>query len=324
MDSNGKPVVVFLSLADFAASAYNACCAVNHVGKIEAHHIVLSHPPYDFPAEIICPIAFQDKIDPETAPNFNQVQELLEKADLIHCWNNEREGFPKFANLAIPFNKVKSYTFTGTSYRLYHKEVNANIRKLPGARVIVQDPLFLRFFDEFPVEFIPHAVNTDLLKLSRCKRANTIGIYNKNDHEYANYIYLLRQLLRKTCPQWQLIPGTTTCWRPRLLEISKCMFFFQNLSQQLGNPGRSTYEALAMGIPVFTYISPEVFALTSRLDGCPVIITSVQTLERIVPKTLERKDYEQLSKQSRLWVENTLSYDRVGIEYTKLFEDLLF
>lgn len=323
MAENRKPVVVFLCLADFAASAYNACQAVNRVGIIEAHHIVLSQPPYDFPAEVICPLMYK-KIDPTTATNYNKVKELIDKADLIHCWNNEREGFPLFANLQIPYKKVRSYTFTGTSYRIGHTVANQNIRNYrDGSRVIVQDPLFLNYLNEFPVEYIPHAVDTDLLKPNKDKIPNTIGFYNKADQEYKNYIQLLKQLLQKNHPKWRMIAGTTPSWWNRLQELSRCMFFFQNLSQTLGNPGRSTWEAMAMGIPTFTYISPDVFKLTSRLDSTPVQSVMVSTLENVLKTVLNCTDYSQLSENSREWVINNLGYIRVGKEYTKLFEELL-
>lgn len=316
--------VVFLCLADFAASAYNACQAVNRVGRIETHHIVLSKPPYDFPAEIVCPLYPKHKGD-TTIDNYDKVVELIGQADLIHCWNNEKEGYPLFAGLDIPFDKCKSYTFTGTSYRLGHTVTNRNIRNYRnGSRVVVQDPLFLKYSNEFPVEFIPHAVDTDLIKPVRKREKNTIGFYNKKDSEYQNYIQLLQQLLQENYPEWKMVAGSTTSWWNRLQELSKCMFFFQNLSQILGNPGRSTYEAMAMGIPVFTYISPEIFKLTDRfIYGIPVFSTTVQTLKNVLETALDRVDYEQLSKNVREWVEINLSYNVVGEEYTKLFEDLL-
>jgi len=320
-----KPVVIFLCLADFAASAYNACQAVNKINRIEAHHIVLSHPPYNFPAEIICPLFRKNKlIDPSIAENYDKVKKLIDKADLIHCWNNEREGYPRFANLNIPFSKCKSYTFTGTSYRFGHTVTNQNIKNYrDGSRVIVQDPLFLRYRDEFPVEYIPHAVNTDLIQPAKEKIQNTIGFYNKQDGEYQNYIQLLKQLLQKNHPKWKMIAGTTVFWWDRLQELSKCMFFFQNLSQTLGNPGRSTWEAMAMGIPVFTYLSPDIFKLTDRINGLPAISVTIQTFEKVLKNTLNGSNYAELSKNVRDWVVQNLSYDQIGEEYTKLFESQL-
>lgn len=319
-----KPVVVFLCLVDFAASAYNACQAVNKVGRIEAHHVVLRKPPYDFPAEVVCPLF---KTPPPKQPvhveGYFAVRRLLSRANLIHCWNNEREGYPKFANLDIPFDKCKSYTFTGTSYRLGHTVTNQNIRNYRnGSRVVVQDPLFLKYADEFPVEFIPHAVDTEKIVPNPDKLPNSIGYYNKKDGEYQNYIQLLKQLLQRNYPEWRMFPGETTAWWDRLQELSKCMFFFQNLSQALGNPGRSTYEAMAMGIPTFTYASPEIFGLTDRLGNLPVRSATVQTFEKVLQDTFN-EDYRELTKIARNWVVEHLSYARVGEEYTQLFESLL-
>ncbi len=321
---SNKPVVVFLCLADFAASAYNARQAVNSVGQIEAHHIVLSQPPYNFPAEIVCPLYPQHKGDKSTS-NYNKVIDLINKADLIHCWNNEREGYPLFAGLNISFNKCKSYTFTGTSYRQGHTVTNQNIRNYRDAsRIIVQDPLFLRYLNEFPLEFIPHAVDTEKIVPSIEKISNTIGFYNQSKHpEYANYIQLLKQLLQKNHPEWKMIAGTTTSWWDRLQELSKCMFFFQNLSPVSGGPGRSSYEAMAMGIPIFSNVSPDAAKLTDRLEGLPAISATVQTFEKVLINTLKCTDYNELSKNVRKWTVDTLGYNKVGEEYTKLFRELL-
>jgi len=319
-----KPIVIFLCLADFAASAYNTCQAVNLVEQIESHHIVLSNPPYNFPAEIVCPL-YPNARGNVNIQNYNRVCELLDRADLIHCWNNEREGYSLFAGLPIPYNKCKSYTFTGTSYRQGHTLTNQNIRNYRNdSRIIVQDPLFLRYLNEFPLEFIPHAVDTKKIVPSTEKISNTIGFYNQLKHpEYANYIQLLKQLLQKNHPEWQMVAGTTTSWWDRLQELSKCIFFFQNLSPVSGGPGRSSYEAMSMEIPVFSNVSPDIAKLTDRLEGLPAISATVQTFEKVLINTLKCTNYNELSKNIRKWVINTLGYNRVGMEYTKLFKELL-
>lgn len=316
--------VVILCLADFAASAYNVCCAVNAIGRIRAHHIVLSRPPYDFPAETVCPIAFK-KTDPKEAPNYVTARELIDMADLIHCWNNEREGFSLFANFPIPFNKVKTYTFTGSSYRLYHTEVNRNIRKIPGSRVIVQDPMFMKYLKEFPVEFIPHAIDTDKIQFAPLDKRvpKTIGIYNKSRPVYVQQLTALRHILDEYFPEWQLVPGTTKSWWDRLQELSTCSFFYQGLPAQIGYVGRSAWELMSMGIPVFGSINPWVFEQTDRLGDIPLLQAAAPHLKKSISDATENMDYVQCARKTRKWVVDTLGYMRVGEEYTKLFEDAL-
>jgi len=320
-----KKLVVFVGQADWAGSCNSVVQAINSIGRIECRHVCLNQHIYGYPSDVVIPVCYvENPKRPEDYPNeLREANELFEKADLIHLWN---DPLPNFMGLLdIPVKKLKSYTFTGSLYREYHTQINAHANQA-GIKMVVQDPTF-RFPEEIESEFIPHAVNTDLLKpipISQ-RESKTLGCYSPLHRSTTarQDIALLKSVLKEEFPEWRTTMGEVTLWKDRMKALSKCMFFFQNMDAVVGIFGRSALEAAALGVPTFSFISKKAREMSDGRIGDPAIIhTSRHNIREILQKTL-RSDYEELSTKVREWVVKYYGFPVIGEYYTGFFEKLL-
>ncbi len=320
-----KKLVVFVGRADWAGSCNSVVQAINQVGRIECRHVCLNKHIYGYPTDVVIPICYvENPKQAEDYPNeLKQAYELFEQADLIHLWN---DPLPNFNDLiSIPAEKLRSYTFTGSLYREYHKQINEHARQ-SGIKMVVQDPTF-RFPDEIEAEFIPHAVDTDLLKPIPIEQrvARTIGCYTPLHRSTTarQDIALLKSVLREEFPDWRTTMGEVTLWQARMEALSKCMFFLQNMDEVVGIFGRSALEAAALGVPTFSFISRKALEMSGGRIGDPAIIhTSRETVREVLRETLNQ-DYTPLSNKIREWVVKYYSFSVIGEYYTEFFEKLL-
>ena len=152
--------VVFFCQADYAGSAYQAVQAINRVGRIQARHIVCNETPFGFDSDICLP-GIGGTANVEHWPRYGEACQVLEEADLIHCWNDEYSHY--FGEVTIwgkAFGgefprydkKYKSVTFTGTWYRKQHEQINRRLTAT-GIKLVVQTPAFV--MPSMPSVFIP-------------------------------------------------------------------------------------------------------------------------------------------------------------------------
>ena len=316
--------VVFFCQADYAGSAYQAVQAVNSIGRIQARQIVCQKHPYGFDADIILHAIGGGTI--EDCDRYDEACQVLEEADLIHCWNDEYEHyfgpvtswgkafkgqFPRYDK------KYKSCTFTGTWYRQKYKSINARL-KTTGIKLVVQDPTFI--MDSMESTFIPHAVDvTQFTPLPvTLRNAKTIGCYHHSGTTANKDIILLKSILEKH-PGWKVVMEQGGSNSNRLKQIAKCMFFMQNMDPNMIGYGRSTLEALVMGVPVINGV-PKIY--DTLMPDIPILKVSSDCLKKVITEALS-KNYTELSEQSKQYVEKYHSYQVVGEQYTRFFEELL-
>jgi hypothetical protein len=322
-----KKLIVLLGRADWAGSCHSVREAINRIGEFECRHISLYPHIFGYPSDIVIPICFVP--NPGSARDYPDryadALELMEEADLIHLWNDILPAFNGL--LPVPERKVKSYTFTGTLYRQGHKAINEYLRKM-GGRVVVQNPTY-RYLDEIESEFIPHAVNTDLLEpIPVDKRTPmTIGCY-RPAHKSTTAredISLLESILRENHRGWRITLDRMMSWQERMDLMPRCTYFFEYMDPSMGYWGRSALEACTVGVPTFSYISTAATDLSQgRLGEPPIIHITRDNLKTKLSDFLniDRTEYEELSRRSREWAVKYYGYETIGELYTRFFRKI--
>ena len=327
--------VVILSQADFAGSSYQAACAINSVGKFNVRSITMQRHPFSFPHDIIIP-CHQDSHKGTFAKDcesYKEVVQLLNEADIIHCWNDIPED-PKYfdfekGGINIPKNKPMLVTMTGSLYRNEHTRLNAIIKER-GYKLVVQNPM-LRFLTEIDSTFIPHVVDTEFLQpVEKNNEKITLGVYF--GHYYASVgedrnflmncikgkdINIIDHMSRK-------VP-----WKEHIEFIKNCDILYHGIkiSKIVEYIGRSSLEAMAFGIPVITFVNEQkAIELAEGKIGnqIPVVICDERNLDLNLEVLIDNQYCrEGLGKEGREWVEKYFSYKVVGKQYSKIYEEVL-
>ncbi len=323
-----KKLVVFLGKADWAGSSYSAVRAINRVGRIECRHISLNQHIFGYPSDVVIPICYTQ--NPGKASDYpeeyKKAMELLERADLVHLWN---DLLPSFNGLIpVPSQKVKTNTFTGTLYRENHATINQYLRH-SGINLVVQNPTY-RYPEEYDAEFIPHAVEIDALKpLPISERdQGAIGCYRPEHKSTTAHedIVMLEHIIKTNHSGWHLTLDWTMPWETRMKLMPKCRHFFEYMDPNMGYWGRSALEACAMGVPTFSYVSQKALDMSMGRLGNPAIVHVTrknlsETMLRYL--NLSEQEYAELAENSRKWLVDHYSFERVGELYTRFFEKLL-
>jgi hypothetical protein len=322
--------VVLLAQSDYAGSGYQVSRAINSVnGEFSARHISLSRHPWGFSSDIVIPChcwshpgAVASKLD-----NYALVMSLIEEADVINVWNN-LPTHPDWSGIEIPLNKPIVVTMTGSEYRSDHQALNSAI-KSNDWRIVVQNPM-LRFLDEIDSTFIPHAVDTESLNPSYIRISGKITTY-------FNYGYNTsqedRELFEKSISDkkeisWDKMAKAISHEEfLNRLETSDCYYHGIKISKIVGYVGRSGLEAMAMGIPVVTHVSEsKCLELSDGKIGehIPVLSSSEETLGNDLMKIIGDHEFSyDLESRARKWVEKYFSYEAVGRQYSKVYEEVL-
>jgi len=303
--------------------------AINSVGKIRCRQLTFYPHIFEYPQDVMVPLCFVK--NPRSVDRFlaNNVNKLLDEADLIHIWNDEKSAFKEVevksnGLIKFPMEKARSYTWSGSRYRLNHVLINKRLRKL-GARVVVQNPTYI-FPEEIEAEFIPHAVDLKKFKVKEKWDEHNIGCYEPVHGITTGRedIKVLEKILKRKFPGWKTFVKETMCWEKRIKELAKCSLYFEYMDSKLGYWGRSALEACALGIPTMSYISNKALDMGGEKVGNPAIIHIIsEILEKRLAELVESESYRrEVGLKSRQWVEKYFSYRVVGEYYTKFFEEL--
>lgn len=322
------PRVLLLGTADWAGSCNAVCRAVNRVGRVECRQVSFYEHPYGYPADIVIPVKNEpDRRKASDYPaEYDETMALLERADLIHLWNDMPQAFRDL--VPLPLHKVRSCTFTGTLYRRNHTRLNRTLkdRKM---KVVVQNPTY-RYPEEYDATFIPHAVDTDRLEplAPEEREERAMGCYRP---VHANTsaredIDLLESALREDHPGWRITLDQVLPWEERMTRMARCTHFFEYMDPQMGYWGRSALEACALGIPTFSYVSPKALRMADGRFGQPAILpVDRHSLRDVLARylNLPTDAYAALSRRSRAWVETFYGFEPVGRLYTDFFRRVL-
>jgi len=320
----GKKLVVLAGSTDWAGSCNAVCRAVNRAGRIACRHVTLYRHEFGFPADIVIPVLSGEggKTAADYPREHEEAMALFDEADLVHLWNDTLPVLGK--RIAVPADRVRSCTFTGTLYRTRHAGINRQL-KSRNIRLVVQNPAY-RFPEEYDAEFIPHAVDTDRLQPlpPDGREAGTIGCYRP---VHANTsaredIERLASALRAEHPGWRITLNTIMPWEERMRGMARCRYFFEYMDPAMGYWGRSALEACALGVPAFSFVSPEALRLSDGRIGEPAVVhvergALREVLERYL--NLPEASYRALAERSRQWVETFYGFDAVGGLYTDFF-----
>lgn len=334
-----KPKVVIISTADWAGSQYHACQAINSAGEFECRHITMFRHPFEFPTDIFVSIypnstgeRLTESVRASKNSQYSAACQALEESDVIHLWNTY-PGEEKLMAIGLPidFRKVKVITMTGSLYRdnfgenpQYHRLINQQIRELDGCRLTIQNPM-LRFLDEIDSTFIPHAVDTDLLKPKE-KREKIVATYkpvnvesSKSSDEELN---LLRDMVKKY-PDWRIGLDWSMTWKERIARLSECSLFVQDIKSHIGYWGRSALEACALGVSTICNFNKEK---VDGLGSIPILNSDLEhiagDLDSLLPDDMEtRRIY--LGEVSRKWIEDYFSYPVVGKMYSEVYRQVM-
>jgi len=322
--------VVILCQSDYAGSGCQVSKAVNSVSEeFYTRHISLSKHPWDFPHDIIIPChcyshpgAVANKLE-----NYDLVMDLIRSADIINVWNNIPTN-SDWSGIEIPLDKPIVVTMTGTEYRNDHKVLNP-IMKSKGWKLVVQNPM-LRFKDGIDSTFIPHAVDTKSLIPSYIKMTGKITTY-------FGFAFRTSQEDRELFEK-HILGKKEICWDNaskaishkeflERLSTSSCYYHGIKISKIVGYIGRSSLEAMAMRIPVVTYVSEKrCMELSDGKIGehIPVLSSSEETLGNDLIKIIKDYDFSyDLENRARKWIEKYFSYETIGRQYSKVYEEVL-
>ncbi len=324
----GKKLVVLLGKADWAGSCYSVSRAINRVGRIECRHVSLNDHIFGYPSDIVIPICYTK--NPGKAADYPEAlraaMELFERADLIHLWNDPLPAFNGI--LPVPPGKVRTNTFTGTLYRENHTVINRYLKE-NGIKLAVQNPTY-RYPEEYDGEFIPHALDTEVLQpLPFAERdPGAIGCYRPEHKSTTAHrdIEILDEIIRRNHPGRHLTLDWTMPWSTRMKLMPKCGYFFEYMDPNMGYWGRSALEACAMGVPTFSYVSQKAKEMSmGRLGNPEIIHVTRENLEKTLGEflNLSEERFMELSERSRSWVEAHYSFEVVGEHYTRFFEKVL-
>ena len=332
-----KPLVVILSIADWAGSQYQAYRAIDSAGEFECRHISMYTHPYEFPSDIFLPVYPKTSNDYELSLfkksfmsfAYQKAAEQLQKADIIHLWNTyPGDGSMLVAGLPVDFKKIKVVTMTGSMYRDNHTDLNQLLRELGHIKLIVQNPN-LKFSAEIDSTFIPHAVDTDFFKpVPFEERGKTVGGYRAMDMNPVRPsdkdLKHLSEVIKKF-PEWSVDLDYSQTWHERMELLPKCGIFIQDLSPHMGYWGRSALEACAFGIPTISnYSSRAIQNSEGKLGSIPIVNTKWDDiglkLKTLIEDDLYRKD---VGEKSRKWIENHFSYPVVGGMYSEVYRKAL-
>jgi len=336
-----KLKVVIISTADWAGSQYHACQAINSVGEFECRHITMFKHPFEFPTDIFVGIypnsggeRLSESVRASMDSQYSVATQVLGEADLIHLWNTyPGEEKLMIAGLPIDFGKVKVVTMSGSLYRdnfgkdhQHHRLINQQIAGLGNCRLTVQNPM-LKFPDEIDSTFIPHAVDTDLLKPKE-KREKIVATYkpinvesSKSSDEELN---LLRDMVKKY-PDWRVDLDWSMAWKERMARLAECSIFVQDIKSYIGYWGRSALEACALGIPTIQNYNGDVLKHSEGKLGNPQVVrVDQETVEDALVKLIQGEDYRKdVGRCSRNWVKSHFSYPVVGKMYSDVYGSVL-
>ena len=329
-----KPKVAIIGIADWAGSAYHACQAINSVGEFECRAITTFKHPFEYPVDIIVPLfpvrnkcVIHDAV--HKAVNSKQYEEacdVLEQADIIHLWNTLME--PEFMGNGLPvrFSKIKVATWTGSTYRGDHKNINEISRQFNQWKTVVQDPLF-KFPDENDSIFIPQALDVDSFK-PELKRGKRVGTYKPN---YDNPIRpwqrdqpKLREIVSKH-PDWSIDLDYTMPHTERMQRLAKCSLFVLDLSPYLASWGRSGLEACALEVPTVQNSSEECIRKTNgELGEYGFVNVDWDTAEEKIDQLINDEAYrKEVGRKARKWIQGYFSYSAVGRKYSDVYKSVL-
>lgn len=339
-----KPKVVIISTADWAGSQYHACKAINSVGEFECRHVTMFNHPFEFPTDVFVSIYPNSKDERLTESvraskddQYSAACQALGESDVIHLWNTY-PGEEKLMAIGLPidFRKVKVITMTGSLYRdnfgkdhQHHRFINQQIAGLGNCRLTVQNPM-LKFPDEIDSTFIPHAVDTDLLKPKE-KRKKIVGTYKPINIESSKSsdeeLSFLRDVIKKY-PDWQIGLDWSMPWKERMTRLSECSIFVQDIKSYIGYWGRSTLEACTLEVPCLQNYDIRLIGRSEgELGGLDEIAPARVDLDTFEPTIRMLMDDPVLRKEegekARQWIEKHFSYSVVGGMYSDLYEEIL-
>ncbi|MBA7647985.1 hypothetical protein ES703_55764 [subsurface metagenome] len=196
--------VLFLSRADWAGTGFFTMSAINLIGRIQCRQLSFYPHIYNYPTDILIPKCFIPDPPEASQEMLEAAWTAIEEADCIHIWNDEVQNFGGV--IGFPTQKVKSYTFSGTYYRLSHGVINKRLKKRGIKKVVVQNPTYV-YPDEIEAEYIPHAIDLDRFDCTLPKQEGTIGCYGPAHGRTTvrRDIALVENLLAEKFPGWTLV-----------------------------------------------------------------------------------------------------------------------
>lgn len=327
--------VVVVGQADFAGSGYQAANAINSIGKFDVRHISMQRHFYAFPHDVIIPC--HQPSHPGTfardCDNFGLVKQLIKEADIIHVWNNipDDPGHREFeeSGIDIPLDKPIIITMTGSLYRKERKRLDRLIKERRW-RFVIQNPM-LRFPNEIKSTFIPHAVDTEYLQplANKDNEKITFGGYFGNFHSLEVDESFLKKHIKNKSSFVTDFRLQRIHWKQNIEIIRKCDIFWQGseISRVVRYVGRSSLEAMAMGIPVISYVDEKGAIILSEGklgEGIPTLNITDGQFDNHLNKLVEDQDFRiELGKRGREWIEKYFSYDVVGEMYSEVYAEAL-
>jgi len=328
-----KKKIVILSQADFAGSAYQVACAINSVNRFEVRAVTMSNHAFDFPHDVIIPChpINHPGTSAMNCDNYELVMQLFYDADIIHCWNDipEDPDFEK-GGIYLSSNKPMMVTMTGSLYRNEHPRLNS-VMKARRYKLVVQNPM-LKYPYEIDSIFIPDTVDTKTLQ----------PLQNKNNEKftlgaYLGFVYSTMhfdwKILEECIKGKDIVLNDykqKTSWKEHTKIVRNCDAFYHGIeiSKIVGYIGRSSLEAMAMGVPVITYVNEkDSIKLSEGKIGNSIPVLNASTLDQFknyLDALIKDVDLrKELGAKGREWVEKYFSFEVVGNMYSDLYAEIL-
>jgi len=320
--------VVMLSLQDHTGSGYKIAEAVNMNSNIFVEYIVLlddlsGHNAYKYPYLY----RKRDTVDNGwNVPKriLQQIQLIVNEADIIHFKGDEMPKDGNFYGIMIPEDKPKVITVAGSLFRRGNSSVAFQKRELDD---------YIQYFDlitaltpdlnypELNGKYIPHASKYVEYKWKK----KEIPIINHTFVEMEKKGFSIFQeaidILKKRNLKFEVNITENVTNIESLKHRANATIYHDQISD-VGWHGMSAIESMSYGVPTTAYLSEEAIKFgnvsnTAVVNCGKTPIQLANTFERLL-----KSDLTELSKETFDYAKNTYSYDSVGKVWSNIYASL--
>ena len=317
--------VLLISRFDFAGSGNKMAEAVS----LNTKHYVLPiiTNPYLFPTNLRRVPSLYKMINNKLktfSGDADRVQELVNKADIIHFKGDSLPTENFINGVIIPKDKPTIITVSGTFFRRGNSSVAHPLAKISeylnvtDFRSTITPDLN---YPEFDSHYIPHAFNEMEYKWKNRKVPLIVHATAINNKKGTKEFKEACKILKEEGIRFNVDIIEGEPYNETMRRKSEATIFFDQISE-LGWFGLSGIESISMGIPTIGYISGTSLKQgnikqTSFIDCGKTIESLTETLRGLLKKDLTEK-----SKEVFEYAKNNYSYEVVGKTWGKVYENL--
>jgi len=313
--------VVLISKEDFAGSGYRMVESINLYSCNNVQYVRLIPQPMSFPklpsVFYICDGGYNIN-----RPNLDDLNKVIEKADILHFKGDYLPIKKYFPLINIPKNIPKIITVGGMYFRRGKSIIADELDPLSKYVKLTQYRSALTAdlnYPEYKGHFTQHPIDIDNMKYSWHKNNKIVIAHAPTNEIKKGTIIFLQAIKKLNNKNIEIDIIKDTPYYECLKRISKASLFFdQCLFEAYGN---ASIEAMSMGIPLITRLTDKAISQSEgKLENTPIIRCD-DTPESIIDainRALDM-DLKDISIKTREFCEKTYSYEIVGRMWDKIY-----